>query len=228
MTSDEIAAKEAMNESIILQDIAIAKASSECGSGGATGTRAKGLVRNKEKVIPWTELLREWTETCRSGGWDAPINMPIFQSSGLVGAGRRGKTTGHFVLVNDTSGSVPDDIIAEFMNQARDIQSELRPEAMTIMSVSHYVCDHQTVDADEEIHDLTGGGGTKFAPAFEWVRDNLVAEGEEVKGLVYLTDGHTDDLPAVAALAPGYPVLWIIWGNNTTFNPPVGDVIFMG
>jgi predicted metal-dependent peptidase len=66
----------------------------------------------------------------------------------------------------------------------------------------------EVFDANQEIMWQTrGGGGTSFDPPFEWVAANLV---DPPSCLVYFTDGcHNGSVPPGA---PGYPVLWALWG----------------
>ena len=66
--------------------------------------------------------------------------------------------------------------------------------------------------------DARGGGGTDFAPAFDRVRE-LIDDGENIAGMIYLTDldGSFPDEPA------DYPVLWAAY--NTTESAPFGRTI---
>jgi predicted metal-dependent peptidase len=64
---------------------------------------------------------------------------------------------------------------------------------------------------------LRGGGGTAFAPAFEWI----AREGLRPDVLVYFTDAE-GEFPAAA---PPYPVLWLVkgraavpWGERIQLN----------
>ena len=63
---------------------------------------------------------------------------------------------------------------------------------------------------------LSGGGGTSFAPPFEWVE----AEGVEPAALVYLTDLYG----TVPPVEPGYPV---IWACTTDEIAPWGETIHL-
>jgi predicted metal-dependent peptidase len=64
-----------------------------------------------------------------------------------------------------------------------------------------------------------GGGGTSFRPVIDWV----LACGEEVECLVYLTDGYGDQscIPE-----PAFPTVWLTtgsedfdWGTIIKFEP---------
>ncbi len=64
---------------------------------------------------------------------------------------------------------------------------------------------------------FAGGGGTAFAPVFEWIEHS----GAQPDALVYFTDA-LGDFPAVP---PHYPVLWLIkgkapvpWGRRIQLN----------
>lgn len=179
------------------------------GMSGMTGTRIT-QQRVLPPPMPWADLLREWLRGNSRSGWSSPFNAPVFGSTGLVSLGRRKRTAGQIVLVVDTSGSVPAHIYDRFLNEARAILEELQPEQLHLLSVSHYVCDAHTMERGDQLPPtLKGGGGTLFAPAFEWVYQ----QGIVPEVLIYLTDGlaaDTDRLPE-----PDYPVLWV-----STYSQP--------
>jgi len=83
-------------------------------------------------------------------------------------------------------------------------------------------CSAVVLDCDTRIHaeyriapgdecplDAKGGGGTAFEPAFDRVRE-LLDEGEQIAGMIYLTD-LDGSFPAEPA---EYPVLWAAYGTD--------------
>jgi len=64
---------------------------------------------------------------------------------------------------------------------------------------------------------LSGGGGTDFAPAFDWI----AREGLRPDVVLYFTDAEGDFPPS----PPPYPVLWLVkgraevpWGERIQLN----------
>ena len=170
---------------------------------GQTGRRMAGM-RNQGYQMPWTDLLREWLNHHSRAGWDSPFNQAIHASTGLVAAGRRKKAAGHIVWVLDTSGSIGQATYDRFLGEAQVALDDLKPESMTLLSVSHIVCDAVILESGDRVPDsLKGGGGTAFLPAFNWVANNDI----EPDVLVYLTDGESPDIGRL--VAPDYPVLWL-------------------
>ncbi len=62
-----------------------------------------------------------------------------------------------------------------------------------------------------------GGGGTAFAPVFEWIERS----GQRPDSLVYFTDAEGE----FPAQPPNYPVLWLVkgkapvpWGRRIQLN----------
>lgn len=171
--------------------------------------------------LSWPDLLREWLTKHSRAGWNSPMNVPVFQSTGLVSAGRRQKSCGEIVLVLDTSGSIGQNTYNRFLAEAQSVLDELRPERLHLLSVPERVADvHSLQHGDVVPSRLIGGGGTAFRPAFDWVRDNV----DDMDVLVYLTDGLSPDINSLTT--PDYPVLWL-----STYLPanryPFGEVVMV-
>lgn len=216
MTVEEVIEKvEQDNDRILIADDIERR---QQGQSGETGTR---IAQQRTTVAPlrWPDLLREWLTKRSRRGWDSPFNAPIYQSTGLISAGRRTKRAGEIVLVLDTSGSIRQQTYERFLAEAASILDELKPEKLHLLSVSHVVADAVTLECGDMVPDkLKGGGGTRFLPAFEWVAVNVV----DPDVMVYLTDGLSDDLGRVPVV--DFPLLWL-----STYTPAhyfkVGDVI---
>ena len=72
--------------------------------------------------------------------------------------------------------------------------------------------------------DLIGRGGTKFTPAFEWLKENE----PDISGAVYVTD--LDVYSGDFGDQPPFPVLWAVYGDPRELrqrmaNVPFGDCI---
>lgn len=215
-TQEEVIQKiEQDNERILVADSIDRKTS---GTSGSTGTRVAGQ-RDRLQEMDWAILLREWLRKSKRGGWDSPFNAPIYQSTGLVCAGRRTRAAGTVVLVLDTSGSIGQATYNKFLGEAQGVLDELRPEQLVLLSVSHVVADAVILEAGDVVPaSLKGGGCTAFQPAFDWLEANYI----EPDVMVYLTDGCSPDLATLKE--PDFPLLWLSTVLPASYYK-VGEVI---
>lgn len=214
-TEEVIEKIEQDNERILVADSIDRKTSS---TSGSTGTRVAGQ-RTRLQEMDWAILLREWLRKSKRGGWDSPFNAPIYQSTGLVCAGRRTRSAGTVVLVLDTSGSIGQATYDKFLGEAQGVLDELRPEQLVLLSVSHVVADAVILEAGDVVPArLNGGGGTAFQPAFDWLEANYI----EPDVMVYLTDGYSSDLATLKE--PDFPLLWLSTSLPAS-SYKVGEVI---
>jgi len=128
---------------------------------------------------------------------------------------------GDIFVALDTSGSIEDADLARFVGELNAIKGSL-PVRMTL-----FACDAAlATDAPwvtepwEEFRlprKFEGGGGTAFAPVFDWIE----RQGAHPDALVYFTDAQ-GDMPRVP---PNFPVLWLVkgsaavpWGQRIQLN----------
>ncbi len=128
---------------------------------------------------------------------------------------------GNVFVALDTSGSIADADLAQFVGELNAIKGTL-PVRITL-----FACDAELApDAPwvsepwEEFRlprQFAGGGGTAFAPVFDWIARN----GDQPDALVYFTDAEAGFPP----VAPNYPVLWLVkgkapvpWGRRIQLN----------
>ena len=176
--------------------------------GGTTASRLQG--QRTSSSLSWPDLLREWLSKRSRNGWDSPFNNAIFQTTGLIAAGRRTRNAGEIVLVLDTSGSIGQRTYDRFLSEAQAVLDDLKPDKVHLLSVSHEVADAVSLEAGDIVPaSLKGGGGTRFKPAFEWVAEHA----QDVDVMVYLTDGYSNDLSEITYV--DFPLLWLSTGAPT-------------
>jgi len=170
-----------------------------------------------EPKADWRELLRQFMEAIAKSdySWTPPNRR--FAHEGVYLPGMRSETLPPIVVAVDTSGSVRQEDLDQFAAELTVILEEARPEELHVVYCDSQLKGVQTFEPDDEI-DLKakGGGGTSFIPPFDWVEDNDI----EPVCLIYLTDLESSRFPD----DPGYPVLWGVYGGNTS-QPPFGDVV---
>jgi predicted metal-dependent peptidase len=110
----------------------------------------------------------------------------------------------------DVSGSVNDADLAEFMGELNALKGT------TPVRITLFACDSDlaegapwTFEPWDQLRlprQFTGGGGTAFAPVFDWIE----RAGQQPDALVYFTDADGE----FPKMAPNYPVLWVVKGKQ--------------
>ena len=161
--------------------------------GMAPASIARTVEDATSSVIDWrAELAQFLHATVRSDThtW----NRPSRRISGLPGWKREPETT--VALCVDTSGSIDDTLLRQFLGEMKAIMSL---SGMLAYVISCDAAVHQVVLPGDNIPKLIGGGGTDFRPALS------KAEELAVDAVVYLTD-------AQGTFPQDYnlPVLWAL------------------
>ena len=125
------------------------------------------------------------------------------------------------VVVLDTSGSIRQEEMHEFLAEIDAIKGQVRAR------ITLHTCDAQlspdgpwTYEPWEPVElpkQFRGGGGTSFVPPFEWIDSWDIPPGL----VIYFTDAQGDFPPQ----EPPYPVLWLVkgktkvpWGQRIQLN----------
>ena len=121
----------------------------------------------------------------------------------------------------DTSGSIGAEELAQFASEVDAIKGQIRAR------VTLHACDErldprgpwefQSWESLQLPPGLSGGGGTRFAPVFDWI----ATRGRRPNVLLYFTDAQGE----FPLHAPGFPVIWLIkgrgkvpWGERIQLN----------
>jgi predicted metal-dependent peptidase len=148
--------------------------------------------------------------------WSRPNRRYI--QSGIYMPGRIRTGSGCVVFVLDTSGSILASDLKRYAGAATRLIEETEPSDLIIVqcdsSVKHvqYLQTGETIDAIQ----LYGRGGTRFIPAFDWIRDNVDADA-----IIYATDLDSFDTPQ----DPGIPTIWLTTNNRR--RVPFGEKIYL-
>jgi len=107
----------------------------------------------------------------------------------------------HIGVAIDTSGSVSDQALTQFMSEIGNIAKYAK---VTVVEADSSVKNHYTYDPKKK-YKVKGRGGTAYQPAFTWF-----TEETEVDAVIYFGDMDISD----EVKKPKYPVLWAIVGNQ--------------
>ena len=183
--------------------------------GGAMARLVGELLQPK---LPWrmllarymTQLARDDYSYARPSRREGEMIMPSLRSS-----------QANIMVVLDTSGSVTNEELNEFLAEINTLKAQLRA------SITLHACDTELskdgpwfFEAWEEFKlpkEFHGGGGTDFRPIFDWIK----LHGISPDMLLYFTDAK-GEFPAIE---PSYPVIWLVkgkapvpWGQRIQLN----------
>jgi len=190
--------------------------------GGMMESALRGLKeqRNKREPLDWKQYVREWQTVRVNDGWTRPFNAPVFNATnGLCAPGRGRIGCGAVVYIIDSSWSMDEALTTDLLVAGQELLDNQRPERLILLSVSDDVRDVITLVPGDTVPDkIKGGGCTKFRPAFQWIEENE----PYCDGIVYLTDGYSNDLRTLEE--PACPLLWVSYGVAAV-DYPIGDAV---
>ena len=188
-------------------------------AGKLTAGLARLVGETLESIVPWRELLARFVSThSRSDySWARPNRRHL--ARGFVLPGLWSEELTPVIMACDTSGSIDQDMLRRICSELIACM-ELYVGAGQDVDLQVLWCDAkcypQLVSDPRELKPQ-GGGGTSYVPVFEWVDK----EGEDVRGVVYVTDGYCGDF---GEEPDGTDVLWVLTAPNSDFKPPFGEI----
>jgi predicted metal-dependent peptidase len=185
----------------------------------AAGTGSAGAFRGiladkKGDDIPWGQILSMHMQELLVV--DSTFSKPNrrFIGQGIVLPGPQKLPNGCLVFAVDTSGSLGQEELDIICGNVNDIVDAIQPIDVYIV-----YCDYSINKAvhfefgDTIVMNAYGGGGTRFAPPFNWVTH----EGITPDILVYFTDGC--GCVEGEMLDDGVPDYPVIWASTTDYAP---------
>jgi len=188
-------------------------------AGKLGGDMARLVDHLLQPRLPWRHLLAHYmTATARD---DYSYTRPSTRRGdpAIYPSLRSGQV--NIVVALDTSGSVKDEELREFVAEVDAIKSQIRAR------ITLHACDaalaedgpwlYEPWEAFALPRDFTGGGATVFTPVFDWVEQ----QDQQPDLLVYFTDADGE----FPGQCPPYPVLWLVkgreqvpWGQRIQLN----------
>jgi len=110
--------------------------------------------------------------------------------------------TFRLVIAVDSSGSVDDELLGEFLSEINFLMSLVSHYQIELIVCDEKIHSHKTFYSGDTLEcEITGGSGTDFRPVFEFVKN----EFDDVKLLLYFTDLEG----RFPSDVPGYDVKWV-------------------
>jgi predicted metal-dependent peptidase len=196
------------------------------------GKGAGGLNRELgdllEPKVDWREMLREFVKaTCSAkdaSSWRR-VNRRYLSGDTYMPS-LIGERVGHLVIGIDTSGSIGNAELNEFLSEVKGIASEVHPEKVDLMYWDTEVAGHEQYGYHEVDNIVSstkprGGGGTDPTCMITYMKE----KGIKPEAVIMLTDGCIGDWGNEWES----PILWTIcgqWGKDT--YAPIGKTIHIG
>ena len=165
-------------------------------AGNTAGGLDRALQELLEPKVNWREVLREYVKTmCRAkdtSSWRR-VNRR-FLSAGTYMPSLIGERVGRLVIAIDTSGSIGNHELAEFLSEVKGIAEEVKPSAVDLIYwdsavASHEEYDEMTVPNIVSSTRPKGGGGTSPSCVSAYLKEKKI----EPECIIILTDGYVGD-----------------------------------
>jgi predicted metal-dependent peptidase len=188
-------------------------------NGNGAGGIGRELTDLLEAKVDWREVLREYVKAvCRNkdtSSWRR-VNRR-FLSTGTYMPSMIGEQVGHLVVAVDTSGSVGNRELAEFLSEVKGIAEEVKPGQVDLIYWDSEVAAHEEYSENDVPNIVSstkprGGGGTSPSCVSTYLKDKKI----EPECVIVLTDGYVGSDWGSDWTAP---VLWCIVGGNTVVAP---------
>jgi predicted metal-dependent peptidase len=197
--------------------IQAAQAAQAMGQGDLPGDLQRILDKVRHQSVDWRREMSDFVRQAASerNDWSRSARRHAWQP--VIYPRKRADELGKVIFVRDTSGSVSTKQLSAY--------SALITECLSETGCSGLVIDADSAIKDEfelQPHDTCplkakGGGGTDFRPVFNRA-DELVAMGDHIAGLVYITDLQG----RFPASPPDLPTLWL---STTKAVAPFGRTV---
>ena len=164
--------------------------------GKMQGNKNRSINELLEPKVNWREQLRDFVNsTCRNKDkttWKRPhkrfIGHDIYMPS-LIG-----ESIGQVVIGIDTSGSIGDKELSEFLTEVVAICEDVSPSSIELLYWDTEVAGHETYNQGNykalvQSTKPAGGGGTHVGCVNQYIKDKRI----EPEAVIILTDGYVED-----------------------------------
>ena len=187
-------------------------------AGKFGGTIARLIDHLLQPQLPWRMILSRYLSMLARD--DFSYMRPSRREGDAIYPSLRSAMVDVVVAV-DTSGSIKEKEISEFISEIDAIKGQIRAR-ITLLPCDAAINEgapwhYEPWEEFRMPEKIAGGGGTDFRPVFDWVD----REGIQPELLIYFTDaeGPFPEAP------PSYPVVWLVkgrelvpWGERVQLN----------
>jgi len=184
--------------------------------GKMQGNKNRAVNEILEPKVNWREQLREFVNsTCKNKdrtSWKRPhkrfIGHDIYMPSMI------GESIGQVVVGIDTSGSIGQKELNEFLSEVVAICDDVSPSSIELLYWDTQVAGHETYHQGDykalvQSTKPAGGGGTHVGCVNQYVKDKRI----QPEAIIILTDGYVEDDWGGNW---EYPTLWAVTTRHNT------------
>jgi predicted metal-dependent peptidase len=184
--------------------------------GKMQGNKNRAVNEILEPKVNWREQLREFVNsTCKNKdrtSWRRPhkrfIGQDIYMPSMI------GESIGQVVVGIDTSGSIGQKELNEFLSEVVAICDDVAPSSIELLYWDTAVAGHETYNQGDykalvQSTKPAGGGGTHVGCVNQYVKDKRI----QPEAIIILTDGYVEDDWGGNW---EYPTLWAVTTRHNT------------
>jgi predicted metal-dependent peptidase len=169
--------------------------------------------------VDWRDVMQRFLVRSKNDSRTFARPNRRFISQGLYLPSVSGEVLGDVVFAVDCSGSIDDTTLSQFAAEVGKVKDDLNPTCIHVIYFDSDVSHYESYKPDEALNIRAhGGGGTDFAPVFDYMRE----QGIDPVAVVFLTDlccnSYGDQ--------PECPVLWVSTEEKYD-EPPFGEVVVM-
>lgn len=159
----------------------------------------------KPPMLNWKTVVSRFATSLAQAHGRMTLKRP--DRRGLSPYGKKKEYMPSVVVCVDTSGSVSDEMLAEFFSQIRFLGKMLSQVHVVIADAQVHESFEYRPGCEETLRKAgKGRGGTDFDPAIQYINKELL----HCDGVIYLTDGWCP----VPATRCKRPVIWIVTQNR--------------
>jgi predicted metal-dependent peptidase len=178
-------------------------------AGKLDGEFAKLIDFFLQPQVSWQALLAQYMSTFARD--DFSYSRPSRRTGEAILPALKSHQIDIIVAI-DTSGSISQEEVNEFVSEVSAIKSNLRA-SITLLACDDKLCEHSPwrFEAWDELQfpaALGGGKGTNFNPVFDYID----AQDSACDVVIYFTDAKG----VFPKVEPNYPVMWLIKGKEHT------------
>jgi len=169
--------------------------------------------------VDWRDVMQRFLVRCKNDSRTFARPNRRFISQGLYLPSVSGEAMGDVLFAVDCSGSIDDTTLSQFAAEVRKVKEDLAPTCIHVVYFDSDVAHYESYKPDESLDIRAhGGGGTDFAPVFDYMRE----QGIDPVAVVFLTDLCCNSYGE----QPECPVLWVSTEEKYD-EPPFGEVVVM-
>jgi hypothetical protein len=202
--------------------------SAENGNDIPSGIR-DALKRMRAPIVDWRKELEVFIDDAISKSkYTLPSRRFLGAGKAQYGYKKYKEDFECVVVAIDTSGSISDKMVAQFLSEVKSIVDSYSPQDLYIMfcHTRVYRIDHIQPGDSIQVGKLESGG-TEFYPPFKWTEKNLMSKGIMPSVFIYFTDGEAT-FPMPSEYGIGEYEDKCIWVLLTQNGQPFSDDIPFG